>query len=526
MDIQSFFNQLQTVSHDATSIVNRQLLISQGESLEQSIHQFSQELARVDADVNRRLTDYVSTVNITAESLAQINAQVIAAGDNASSDLLDQRDRLLTSLSELIDINTHTSPDGSLNVLVANGRPLVLGTQSFELQTVADEFNPSRLQIAHVVGTRTDNISRQITGGELGGLLSFRQEALDPAKRNLGLVAFGLTESFNRQHAQGVDLNGNLGGNFFRSIPGVVTASSGNAGAGSVSVTIADATAVQPRDYLLRFDGATWQATDSGSGALLTMSGSGTGIDPFVIDGLELVVTPGAVADDQFLVRAVSEAAVGFQMELSDPAAIAAANPVTTSVAFSNIGDADVSVAQIDDSSNPALRQAVNIVFDDPTTYRIFDGGGTDLTGPQAFTSGADIVFNGWRVSISGSPVGGDSFGVEPTLSGSGDNGNVVELTGIRSRGFLDGGQTSVDDTIGNLVASVGGAALRSAQSLSAQTVLRQQLELDVQNVSGVNLDEEAVNALRYQEAYLASSRLIKMADDLFLSVLNMIGRG
>jgi flagellar hook-associated protein 1 FlgK len=522
--IQNFFAQLQTVAHDSTSIVNRQLLISQGSSLEERIHQFAAQIEGVDSEINRRMTDMVSTINSMTSALARLNDQIVAAGDTASNDLLDQRERLLSDLSGLIDVRTLRSADGAVNVLVGNGRPLVLATQSFELDVVQDEFNPARLQIAHVVGSRSEVISRQITGGALGGLLSFRQEALDPAKRALGMIAFGLAETFNEQHARGVDLNGDLGGDFFRSVQPIVTSSSANVGAGVLTATIGNAADVQPRDYVLRFDGVGWQANDANTGALLSMSGTGTALDPFVIEGLEIVVGAPPAAGDQFLIRAVSEAAVAFGVAISDPATIAAANPVATSYDVANVGNATISPAIIEDATNPGLQQAVDIVFDDASSYRIYDAFGTDLTGPLAYTSGADISFNGWRVRISGPAEAGDTFSISATAPGSGDNGNAIALSGIRSRGFFDGGRTSVNDSIGNMIATVGGASLQSSQNLAAQTTLRQQLELDVQNVSGVNLDEEAVNALRYQEAFMASSRLIAMADDLFLSVLNAIG--
>jgi flagellar hook-associated protein 1 FlgK len=523
--IQNFFDQLQSVAHDSTSLVNRQLLISQGASLEDRVNQFADQINKLDREIDRRVTDLVSSVNSISTSVARLNAQIVGGGNQAANDLLDQRDRLLGQLSELVDVRTIETSDGGVNVLIGNGRPLVLGTQSFDLVAVQDEFNPSRLQVAHVLGSRTEVISRQITGGTLGGLLSFRQEALDPAKRSLGMIAFGLTETFNQQHARGVDLNGNLGGDFFRSIQPIVTGSSANVGAGSLSASVADASAVQPRDYVLRFDGAAWQATDANTGALLSMSGTGTALDPFAIDGLEIVVAAAPAAGDQFLVRAVSEAAVSFGVAISDPATIAAASPIGSSYDFGNIGNAAISAPIVDDITNPALQQAIDIVFDDATTYRIYDGLGTDLSGPLAYTSGADIAFNGWRVQISGPAAAGDTFAIATAAAGSGDNGNAIALSGVRSRGFFDGGRTSVSDSIGNMVASVGGASFQSAQNLAAQGTLRQQLEFDVQNASGVNLDEEAVNALRYQEAFMASSRLIAMADDLFLSILNAVGR-
>lgn len=523
--IQNFFDQLQTVAHDPTSIVNRRLLLTQAESLEDRIHQLSEQLDGINLEINRRMTDAVATINTTAKAIARLNEQIVAAGDNAPNDLLDQRQLRINELSQLIDVVAVNTPDGAINLSIGNGRPLVLVNQQFDLAVQQDEFDPSRLQIAHILAGRTEEISNQISGGGLGGLLAFRRDALDPAQRELGLIAFGLTETFNQQHARGLDLNGSMGGDFFSSITPQTAASANNTGTAVLTASVGQPADVQPRDYELRLTGGGWQVTDATTGELLTMTGTGTGIDPFVIDGLEIVVGAGAAVGDRFQISLLGQAAATFGTAVTDPAAIAAARPVTSAVSLNNIGSATITGPTVLDATNPSLLQPVQIVFDDPSTYRILDSGGTDLTGPLAYTSGADITYNGWSVRIDGATIAGDTFTVSPNQAGSGDNGNVVELNLVRDLGFFNGGQKSVNDSIGDMVAAVGGATLQSAQNLAAQTALREQLELDVQSVSGVNLDEEAVNALRYQEAFMASSKIVAMADELFISILNMVSR-
>jgi flagellar hook-associated protein 1 FlgK len=210
---------------------------------------------------------------------------------------------------------------------------------------------------------------------------------------------------------------------------------------------------------------------------------------------------------------------------LTDPRAIAAASPLTTGVALTNLSDAAVSGATVDDIADPNLLRAVQIRFDDSNTYRILDGGGADLTGPLAYTSGDDISFQGFTVQVSGSAVAGDVFNVRATSAGSGDNTNALALSEIAAKGFFNNGELSVAGVGANLVANVGSASARATNELSVQTLLRDQAQLDLESVAGVNLDEEAVNILRFQEAYLASSKIITVANELFQSLLGAIGR-
>ncbi|MDJ0929113.1 MAG: flagellar hook-associated protein FlgK [Gammaproteobacteria bacterium] len=519
--LQAFFNQAEALNRDPTSAVNRQQLLAQGDSLGQGFAQMDTQLTRLGNEVNARLRESVNQINNIASSLAQVNGKILSNTGNVPNDLLDEQENLLNQLSELIDFNVLRQPTGAVNVLVGNGQPLVLDVNSFDLGVVANEFDGTRLELAY----RGQAISNLVSGGEVAGLLAFRHESLDPARRELGQLALGLTEVFNLQHRQGMDFDGSLGGDFFAGIQATATASGTNSGTATVNVTIADAAATQAKEYILRYTGSGWEMMDAGSGAPLALSGTGTAGDPFVADGLEIVVGAGAASGDRFLVSAVSGATTAVRVAVTSPNQIAAANPVTTATSLQNLGDAGVSTANIDDVTNPNLLQAVNVVFDNATTYRIRDLGGADLTGPLAYTSGADISFNGWTVQVSGNPQANDSFNIRATGAGSGDNANALALSEISSQGFFNGGQLSLAGLGANLVSNVGSAAARAQSDLTVQTTLREQAELDLEAVAGVNLEEEAVNLLRYQEAYLAATKIITVANQLFNSLLSVVDR-
>lgn len=519
--VQAFFSQAENLNRDPSSQVNRQQLISEGQSLAQRFGQLDTQLGQIGGEVNGRLQEGVNRINGIAESLAQVNDR-IAAASGTPNELLDEQERLLTELSTLVNFTAVRQANGGLNVMVGSGQPLVLNNVAEKLDLVQNEFDGSRMEVSY----KGRSISSMITGGEVAGLLAFRTEVLDPARQELGQLALGITEVFNAQHRQGMDLNGQIGGDFFASVQPAGTASANNTGTGTATVTIGNAAAIQPRDYLLRFNGSGWELMDARTQAPVTMGGNGTAGNPFTADGLEIVVGPGAASGDRFLISAVRPATTDVAVVLTDPRGIAAANPLATRVGPGNLSDAVISQPQVQDAGDPDLLRPVVISFDDANTYRIIDSGtGTDLSGPQSYTSGGDIGFQGFNLQISGTPNGGDVFLVMPALAGSGDNTNALALSEIAARGFFNGGELSITGVNANLVANVGSVAARASNELSVQTLLRDQAELELESVAGVNLEEEAVNLLRYQESYLAASKIITVANELFQSLLSAVGR-
>jgi flagellar hook-associated protein 1 len=520
--LQGFFDEVELLARDPTAAASRQSLLQQGGSLAQRFQQLDSQLGSLGNEIDQRMQDSASRINNIAAALADINAS-LGRGASSANDLADQRDALLAQLSEQIDITVVPQADGTTNVMIGNGQPLVLGLNSARLTLVADDFDPTRSALNINLGAESRPIGRQVSGGTMGGLLTFRSQSLDPARRELGLLATSLASAFNEQHAQGVDANGNLGQAFFSAAAPTVLYGQGNTGSAVVSASIADPTALQARDYELRFDGSAWSLRDGSTGQVLGMTGAGTGASPFSFDGLSVVVTAGAAAGDRVLARPVADAAGRFAMAIDDPAAIAAATPVATSTALANTGNAAITLAGISDASNAALRQPVQIRFESATSFRIYDAANNDLSGPLTYTSGADINFNGWTARLSGSAATGDSFNVRPTPPGSGDNGNALALARVGSTGYLGTSQISVDDLAARLVATVGAAAVRSRQDSDVQSALQEQSQMDLEGASGVNLDEEAANLLRYQQAYQAASKVIGVADELFRTLLGIL---
>ena len=523
--IQKFFDQLEAVNRDPTSTVNREQLLAEGEALEARFQQINSQLSGFGNEIDNRLQMSVNSINDIAAALAEINNRIASTGGSTPNDLLDQQERLMTQLAEQIDFTQVSQANGMTNIMVASGQPLVLGTASFNLAITPNEFDGSKLELAYDNGNGLQPISSRIAGGAIAGMLGFRNETLAAVTRELGQIALGLAETFNAQHRVGSDLDGQAGGDFFTIPSPFAVASSRNAGTAGVTLSYGDVSAVNAKDYELMFDGSNWLLTDATTGGSVTMSGSGTAGDPFVADGMQIVIGAGAATGDSFLLQPVSRAAGSFSTQITDPVKIAVAALLSTGSELANTGNASVSSAVVSDSSAPGLTQTAHIVFSDATTFRIFDNGGTDLSGPLPYTSGDDISFNGWTVQVSGSPQTADEFTVMPTVSGSGDNTNGLTLATVASTGFFSNGRLSVEGLGASMLVSIGSAAARSGQDLIVQNSLLGQAEFDLQSVSGVNLEEEAANLLRYQEAYLAASKIISVANNLFQTLLATVGR-
>jgi flagellar hook-associated protein 1 len=516
--LQKFVNAFQGVANSPASVPARQVLLSEASTLQQRLQYFDSRLSDMDEEVNFKLRGEVAEINALAQGIAKLNEDISVGiartGGQPPNDLLDQRDRLLDQLAEKVSVNAVKQDGGAVNVFIGNGQPLVLGRVASELTTVQDNFDPTRLGIAMKTTSGTVDITRNISGGAIGGLLDFRREQLDPAHNALGRISVALTESVNAQHREGIDLSGVLGADFFAVGDVETMESSLNGGSGTVNVTRANVGGLTQKDYVLELTGGGWELREANSGAAVAMTGAGTVADPFVADGLEFVVGGAASVGDEFLVRPTRAAVADMQVLIGDPSEIAAAAPIRTAVGTGNVGSGAISAGEVLDASNASLRSPVTIEFTSATTYSI--NGGANI----AYTPGDNIDVNGWRVQITGTPATDDTFTISNNTSGSGDNRNALLLADALQRPVLNNGTTSLSAGVGQFVGGIGVATRQAQVNRDAQSVVHEENLAAQDSISGVNLDEEAANLLKYQQAYQAAAQLIRVADTLFQTLL------
>ncbi len=515
-----FYNSVQDVADDPSSITSRQLLLAEAQGLGDRFADMAAQLDALGREVNVRIGTSVSDINDLASQIADINSLITSAdgkSGNMPNDLLDQRDQALISLNELIGVKSVEQNDGSVSVFIGNGEALVLGDRTVKLSAVNNAFEPGRLEVAMELGTRQAIITENINGGSLGGSLDFRDGVLNETRNELGRITLAVASSMNAQNRAGVDLRGDQGGDIFSAPDPVAYRSSNNVSAAQISVEITDLSQVSGDNILMRFNGSSWSFFNEATGAAVSgVSGSGSVADPFQLNGMEFSLDSPAATGDQFVLRPTEGATGGIKVILTDPAAIAAAAATRSISSGSNIGTGKISETDVVDSSNPNLRDNVDIEFLSATTYQI------NGSGSFTYTSGEELSINGNKVVITGTPAAGDHFLIGANTNAVGDNRNALKLAGTESSKVLNNGATSVLDSVNGLVGDIA-VATRSAQiNLQSQENLLNQTRARQESYSGVNLDEEAANLLKFQQAYQAAAQATSIANDLFQTLMGM----
>lgn len=513
----AFFAATEGVVAEPTSTSARSQLLASGEQLASRWRSMDAQMATIEGEVGARMQAQAAAANALAGEIAALNGQIAAAGSSASPDLLDQRALRVDKLVSLVGGSTVEQDDGSLNVFTPGGQAMVLGQASMALSTVVDPYRPDRLQIALDSPGGPIQLPASAISGEIGGLVEFRGRVLDPMRAELGRLAVAFAEGFNQTQRAGVDYNGAPGSDMFALPSPRVDRHAGNSGSATLTAAIGDVGALKGHDLVLRFEAGSWSAARANGGEPVPVTGSGSAADPLVVDGVELVVGGTPANGDRFSLRPTSGAAGGLDVVLDDPLGIAAARPLQASADPANLGGASAGASRITDPAAFAGFAGASVEFIDATQYMV------DGDGPFAWTPGTPVSGEGWSLELAGTPAAGDRFDLVATPPRSSDNGNARALAAVDTDGILDGGSVGLTAGLAQLTGRAGSEARHANLSLEAQGAIHAQVVAERESVSGVNLDEEAADLLRYQQAYQAAAQIIKAADEMFQTLLGAV---
>ena len=521
----TFFSAVQTVASNPSDSAARQTMLSTARTLATRFNDLSSRLQNQGADIDRQIDDSVSSVNTLAQQVAVLNRNILTDGrdptnNQVPNDLLDQRDALVQQIAGLVGATSIPQSDGTLNVFVGNGQPLIVGGNANALATVPDDQDPSKKQLAVTINGLPQRVATsQVTDGTVGGLLQFRDQVLGQTRNALGQIAIGIGSALNAQNAQGQDANGNPGAALFSIGSPQVTGRSTNSSGAALAVTLTDPKQLTTSDYRLDYDGTHYTLTDLANSTSQQFNSL-----PQTVNGIQIAVSSPLAAGDRFTISPTRNGASSFEVATTDPSRIATAAPIALSAASGNAGSAQLaSLAVTPGSSWPAnLQTPVNVRFHGSgsnTTYDLVDPStNTVLSSGNAYTPSTTISLNGWNLSLSGTPADNDTFTVGPNTGGTGDNRNALLLAAVQQATVTKVG--SAQDTYNGLVGLIGDQTQEATSLSSSEGSLLTQAQDARDSVSAVNLDEEAVNLQKYQQAYQAASKSIAAASAMFAAIM------
>ena len=527
--LQGYFDALQEVAADPASGTARQFLLDQADGLAGRFRDLDGRLRQTHDAVEAEARGAVESINTLAAEVARLNRGIAQArGQGAApNDLLDQRDELMRQLAAQVGVTTLMQDDGSLNIYIGSGQTLVVGSESYRLALAprgADR--PTAGVLLEGGGGGQVEVTSQVRGGALG--------AAD-AERRLGQIALGLADAMNAQHRLGMDQNGRIGGDLFTAVndPTLTSARAlaqvSNSGNARLDVMIDSVADLGESDYLLSYDGSAYQLVRMSDKALIgTFASLPQGLGS---EGFSIALASGSPAPgDGFIIRPTAGAAQQMRRVAADGASLALASPVRAAAAADNLGAAGIGAVAVGGLTGIPLANAVNLTYDESVGgFLVGTPPGGILAYDPVADSGSTLAltvpgFGEMRFVVTGTPENGDLLTIESNLLGTGDNKNALALAGLQESPLLLRGTASLAQAYELTVGEIASRTRSLSLSADTQERLLQRAQESREALSGVNLDEEAADLLRYQQAYEASARVIAASNELFRTLLNALG--
>jgi flagellar hook-associated protein 1 FlgK len=437
--MQGFFSSLQDLSSTPSDPAARQGVLGTADNMTAQFRSMNDYLNDLGDAVNTNVNSEVSQINTLTSGIADLNRQISltkAKTGTAPNALLDQRDQLVAELSNHINIKVDVQDTGTYNVSFGNGLSLVAGFSSSNLEAAQSAANPTQTAVGYrdSAGNLVEVKDSVITGGSLGGTLQFRNDGLAQAQNRLGQLGVSMAMAFNAQSAQGIDLNGDVGGDFFTIGTPKTFSNERNSGTANLTGTFTDASKLTADDYNVSYSSTTgYTVTNKTSGK--TEATFAVGTTSFDVGGMTFNVS-GAPADgDKFVIKPFQDA----------------------------ISSMDTAITDVD-----------------------------KIAAGQA----------------SGS-------------TGTGDNRNAAAFYQLQNTKIVNGGSTP-NQAYASLVTDTGNRAQVVALKIKTQEGISDELTSVQQSTSGVNMDEEAINLVKFQQIYQANAKVITTATTLMDTILGI----
>lgn len=511
--ITAFYNAAEGVAADPGTTVQRNLFLAAADTLATRMRDAAGGLDQVSTAIDRDLKTGVAQLNVLTGQLATVNNRLrrTPEGNGTSAALMDERDRILTELARSVEVDAREGPRGVVTVRLGDGIGPILvdGDRAQRLDAVPSSAGGPGVKLAKGGA----DVTTTVTGGSLAGVLAGGRR-LAEAQGVLDGLAADLAANLNAAHMTGVDLAGARGEPLFATETVEVRGSPANTGSAAVGFAVADAAPLDADGYDLSYDAATADWTLARRDGFASVTGPG----PLVLDGLTVAPSGEAGNGDLFLIDPRGGAA-GLSLRLTDPGKVAAAEAFIAGPSINNVGSGRIAVTADGSAALTVLPRYV-ARFTTTTDFEIVDpASGTVLVAAQPYVAGAAIAGAGFSFTLSGLPALGDRFDIAASVGASGSAGAMRRLVDTR---FAPVGVATFEERWERQTGRIAGQIADIDAGATAARAARDTTQGAVEANAGVDLDREAADLVRFQQAYQASAKVIGAARDLFDTLLQL----
>ncbi len=502
-NMDKFWQSWQELSMYPENKAARQAVVTRGESLAGSISQRFKSLSGIGTLINSDIEANVKQINDYAKQIAEINSEIArskAMGDNPN-DLLDRRDVLVEKLSGLANI-TSDQRDSDEFMVHIDGQVLVQGNvhRGFELVSNVDNNGYDT-----VVWNDT-KIVANISGGSLGALIELRDVDVRNETQSLNTMAMNFADLVNDVHRAGIGANNVSGLDFFTQHP-FVTDVNGNYDR--------NGDGVEDSSYVFRFTGSNSLNLQDKVGleGVMTLSGKNGNIQvPYhSTDTVDDVIKRINDSDGEVKAyldrnnRLVLKATTASGMENPDFVIRHVEDSGLFLAGYSGI----LRSSGVDGAYDFATANAVNSLV---AEYSV-----APVNNPAEYIAVNENIKNDVLSVAAAFP---DSRG----KSVLGDGRAAVEIASIRNTDVMIGYSRTFDDYFADSVTNVGLKGEQAENMLLSQNSIMNDLRGLRDSISGVNIDEELADIIKFQHGYNAAARFVTVIDEMLDTVINRLG--
>lgn len=513
-NLNEWFDAIKTLADSPNDVGARKVVLEKADLITQNMNDFHENIRRQSDATNKGLDVAVERINQLALELRDLQ-RLMMRTPGPHNDLMDQHEKLVAELSEYtkVTVTPRKNAEG-FNIHIGSGHTLVSGTEASQMKMVDGYPDVSQRRLAMIEGKGIKTITTEDIGGKLSALFTMRDKHIPYLMDELGRMATSFSYEVNKLQSQGLDLRGNVGRALFTDVNSEVNARSraiiaGNSKA-DMAVYIEDTSALKSGEYSLQYNGSNYTVLKpTGERVNVPVVGSS-----LFLDGMRVEIRNAPQAGERILLRPTRNGAAIMKMATNDPTAIAAQS-YEASTTFAQ-GQAKFNIL-----SAGGLREFEVVISPTGDQFAVTDTKGNVLLEPQTYPPSNSITVLGTTFELTAGALPNDKFTANLVPS-EGDNGNLRKMQQIQTEKKLNDGETTVLGVYHDLNTDFG-LQLATASRLSDVARLEKESAQErIASISGVNLDEEAANMMKFQQAYMASSRIMQVANDTFNTILQL----